>query len=132
MAYAMIDLDHFKQVNDTHGHAAGDRVLRSLAHLLIKRLRHNDIVGRYGGEEFSVVLPGTTGTTAVKLLDELRADFAKVLHQTCDAEFSVTFSCGIAELPRFTTLGQISDAADKALYRAKHEGRNRTILADER
>ena len=130
LAYVMIDLDHFKQVNDTYGHAAGDRVLRSLAHLLIKRLRIHDIVGRYGGEEFSVVLPFTTGLIALKILDELRADFAKVLHQTSDAEFSVTFSCGIALYPQYSTLGLLSEAADKALYAAKQQGRNRVVLAD--
>jgi diguanylate cyclase (GGDEF)-like protein len=129
LSFVMIDLDHFKSVNDTYGHAAGDRVLRSLAHLLKKRLRHHDIVGRYGGEEFSVVLPATTGTMALKIMDELRADFAMVLHQSNDADFSVTFSCGIADFPRFETLGEISEAADKALYQAKQEGRNRVILA---
>jgi diguanylate cyclase (GGDEF)-like protein len=130
LSFVMIDLDHFKSVNDTYGHAAGDRVLRSLAHLLKKRLRHHDIVGRYGGEEFSVVLPATTGTMSLKIMDELRADFAMVLHQSNDADFSVTFSCGIADFPRFETLGKIGEAADKALYQAKREGRNRVILAE--
>ena len=130
LSFVMLDLDHFKTVNDIYGHAAGDRVLRSLAHMLCKRLRHHDIVGRYGGEEFSVVLPATTGPSALSIMDELRADFAKVLHQSSDAEFSVTFSCGIADFPRFATLGMVSEAADKALYRAKHEGRNRVVLAE--
>ena len=131
LCFVMIDLDHFKSVNDAYGHAAGDRVLRSLAHLLIKRLRHHDTVGRYGGEEFSVVLPATTGPMALKIMDELRADFTNVLHQSSDAGFSVTFSCGIADFPRLTTLGQISEAADKALYQAKQNGRNRVVLASQ-
>ena len=130
LVFAMIDLDHFKLVNDTHGHAAGDRALRSLVHLLNKRLRNQDVVGRYGGDEFAVVFPNMTGPVALKILDEVREDFARILHQNLEDEFSVTFSCGIAEYPRFTTLGQVSEAADKALYRAKEMGRNQVVLAE--
>lgn len=130
LSYVMIDLDFFKSVNDLYGHAAGDRVLRSLVHLLKNRLRLHDIVGRYGGEEFAVVLPTTTAFVAEKIMNELRKDFAMVRHQSGDISFTVSFSCGIAEYPCFAAFSQIRDAADKALYQAKLGGRNRVVLAD--
>src|SRR6185503_1923102 len=71
LAYAMIDIDHFKEVNDRHGHPAGDRVILSLSRLLQNRLRKTDIIGRYGGDEFAVILPDADGPTAVKVLAEI-------------------------------------------------------------
>jgi diguanylate cyclase (GGDEF)-like protein len=130
LAYAMIDIDHFKQVNDTHGHAAGDRVLKSLSRLLAQRLRRTDVIGRYGGEEFAIILPNTPINDAVRVMEELRQGFANLRHQAETQEFSVTFSCGIASHAGFNTPGSISEAADKALYIAKRQGRNQTICAD--
>lgn len=130
MTYTMIDIDHFKQVNDTYGHAAGDRVLKSLSRLLTQRLRRTDIIGRYGGEEFAIILPSTSINNALKVMEELREGFANLRHQAEDEEFSVTWSCGIASYAGFPTPGQISEAADTALYIAKREGRNQTICAD--
>lgn len=128
LAFVMIDLDHFKQVNDTWGHAAGDRVLRSLAKLLRQRLRRTDIAGRYGGEEFGLILPDVDAPTAGRLLDAIRRDFAALRHIAGDAEFSATFSAGIAELPRHSTVDALTCAADEALYAAKKAGRNRIVL----
>ena len=129
LSLAMLDLDRFKLVNDTHGHPAGDRVLKSLAHLLMRRLRAVDTAGRYGGEEFAVILPNTISWEAESVLNELREGFAKIRHQSGEAEFYVTFSCGIASYPQYDTAAALSDAADRALYAAKTQGRNRIALA---
>jgi len=129
LSFAMVDIDHFKKVNDTYGHPVGDLVIKSLARLLKQRLRENDLVGRYGGEEFAVVLVDTDGTAAAKVLDSIRQDFAHLRHLGDGAEFSVTFSCGIADVAHFSNAARLNDAADKALYKAKHAGRNQVMLA---
>ncbi|HEU5101705.1 MAG TPA: diguanylate cyclase, partial [Roseiflexaceae bacterium] len=129
LAFAIIDIDRFKLVNDTYGHAIGDRVLKSLARLLRERLRQNDIIGRYGGEEFAVVLSGTDGPTAAAVLDEIRAGLAQIHQQVGGEEFTVTFSCGIASFADYPDASKLADAADKALYAAKRAGRNRVMLA---
>jgi diguanylate cyclase (GGDEF)-like protein len=129
LSLAMIDLDHFKLVNDQFGHAMGDRVLKGLARLLRQRLRRTDIIGRAGGEEFAVILPNTPPDSAVKLMDSLRESFAQILHHSEDMGFRTTFSCGIASSPPFTELAGLSNAADKAVYIAKSKGRNRVHLS---
>lgn len=129
LAFAMIDIDFFKKVNDSYGHAAGDRVIKSLSRLLKQRLRETDIVGRYGGEEFAVILTGTDGPSAVKVLDGIRDAFSRLIHLSEDKEFSVNLSCGVADIAHFGDAIQIGDAADKALYQAKQAGRNRVVLA---
>jgi diguanylate cyclase (GGDEF)-like protein len=128
MVLAMIDIDHFKQVNDRFGHPAGDRVLRSLSRFLRQRLRASDVVGRYGGEEFAVILPETTLKVAVEVMDGLRRDFAEISHETDAENVNVTFSIGLAAAPRYANARELLVAADKALYQAKHEGRNRVIV----
>jgi diguanylate cyclase (GGDEF)-like protein len=125
LAFAMIDIDHFKSVNDTYGHPTGDRVIKSLSKLLHQRLRRTDVIGRYGGEEFAVIFGDTDGATAAKVVDDIRAAFAQVRQHAEGGEFSVTFSGGVAEFPRFGSAADISGAADRALYEAKHAGRNR-------
>jgi diguanylate cyclase (GGDEF)-like protein len=129
LSFAMIDLDHFKRVNDTYGHPIGDKVLKSLARLLQQRLRKVDVIGRYGGEEFAVILTDTSGPDAVRILDSIRKDLAQIPQHADNTEFSVTFSCGVASYPDFSSPEAINNAADKALYRAKHDGRNRVVLA---
>ena len=129
LAFAMLDLDHFKKVNDSHGHAAGDRVLRALARLLRERLRRSDIAGRYGGEEFALILPATDGAAALRVLEDLRRNFALVEHGTGGHAFSVTLSAGVADFPRFAQPDRLAEAADQALYASKHAGRNRVTLA---
>lgn len=130
LALAMIDIDHFKQVNDIHGHATGDRVLKALTHILVRRLRQSDIIGRYGGEEFIVILPGTDEDTALCVMNELRDGFSQVHHNGERGEFCVTFSCGVAVYPTYQSPTAISEAADRALYSAKAQGRNRVVLAE--
>lgn len=129
LCFAMIDLDHFKKVNDTYGHLTGDKVLKSLSRILQERLRRTDIIGRYGGEEFGVILLNTTPENAVRILDEIRENFSRVRHQAEDNEFFVTFSCGIASYPSFDHPDELTGAADKALYEAKEAGRNRVIVS---
>ncbi len=129
LCFAMIDLDHFKDVNDTYGHLTGDQVLKSLSRMLQERLRKTDILGRYGGEEFGVILFNTDVDNAAKLLNDIRDSFGKISHRFGDKEFYVTFSCGIATYPEFKDVIGISEAADKALYEAKARGRNRVIRA---
>jgi diguanylate cyclase (GGDEF)-like protein len=130
LAYALIDIDKFKVINDSFGHPIGDRVIISLARLLQQRLRKSDIIGRYGGEEFSIILPETDETTASKLLDEIRQKFGQVRHQAENVEFYSTFSGGVAGFPNFKEPVEITISADKALYEAKHAGRNRIVIAN--
>jgi diguanylate cyclase (GGDEF)-like protein len=129
LSFTMIDLDHFKDVNDLHGHATGDRVLKSLGRMLKQRLRRTDLIGRYGGEEFSIILPNTSVLEAVSVMDKLRESFSRLHHHSSDGVFTVTFSGGVAAYPAFKTAAEISNAADKALYEAKENGRNQIQMA---
>ena len=126
----LIDLDHFKKVNDTYGHTVGDRVLAGLASLLRRRLRQTDTIGRYGGEEFAVLIDDLKKAEAVRLLNRLLDEFSHFEHRAANGKsFYVTFSAGIAMLNRRMSLGQWIEAADKALYVAKNEGRARVCAA---
>lgn len=129
---ALIDLDHFKVVNDSYSHLTGDRVLKNLSRFLQQRLHRMNILGRYGGEEFMIILPNTTIQTGFKVLDELRANFGAILQQSDGHEFSVTLSCGIAGFPRYQDAIQLNAMADKALYLAKQLGRNQVVCLDEK
>ncbi len=128
LCYAMIDADHFKNVNDTYGHLAGDHVLKSLSRMLQDRLRRTDIIGRYGGEEFGVILINTDSDNAFRVMEEVRKNFALVKHKSDEDEFYITFSCGIASFSECETPSELNDAADKAMYEAKTSGRNRTVI----
>lgn len=128
LSFAMVDIDYIKKINDLHGHAAGDRVVKSLARLLKQRLRGTDIVGRYGGEEFAVIMNDTDATSAAKVIDEIRHVFSRLLHLSQDEEFSVSFSCGIADLEHFPDASKLSEAAEQALFHAKQRGRNKVVV----
>jgi diguanylate cyclase (GGDEF)-like protein len=130
LSFVMMDLDHFKSINDAYGHPAGDRVLKSLADLLKQRLRKTDIVGRLGGEEFGVILPGVEGDDAVRRLDDLRRAFSGVHQHAERSEFTVTLSCGIAQLHAGESAEELTVFADRALYHAKQSGRNRVVHAN--
>lgn len=127
LSFAMIDLDRFKMVNDTYGHPVGDQVLLALARVLQQRLRNSDLVGRYGGEEFAVILNDTALEKAEQAMEQLREDFSKVVFNVGDTSFSCTFSCGVASFPQLDDIESLREAADKALYQAKHAGRNRVV-----
>ena len=125
LCFAMIDIDHFKKVNDTYGHPMGDRVIKSLALFLKQRLRKTDHIGRYGGEEFAVILPNTSAEHALAVLDEIRQRFSEIHYPAQPADLACTFSCGIAGLTPSADARTLTQQADEALYRAKHSGRNR-------
>ena len=129
LSLAIFDIDNFKRVNDIHGHAIGDLVIKSLARFLRQNLRATDIVGRVGGEEFLAVLPGLPASDARRLLDRLRAEFSAIEYISENETFTCTFSCGVADTlsyPGPTTLG---DGADKALYEAKARGCDQIVVA---
>ncbi|CAM2011004.1 diguanylate cyclase [Acanthopleuribacter pedis] len=129
LCFAMIDIDHFKKVNDTYGHAVGDRVLQSMSRVLKQRLRRSDVIGRYGGEEFGLILFDTPLEAAYEVIDEIRRNFSKVTHVADGVHFHVTFSGGIAVFDDFPAPGAVMEAADRALYLAKRQGRNRIVKA---
>lgn len=128
LSVALIDIDHFKKVNDTYGHFTGDNVIKALARLLQQRLRKTDIVGRYGGEEFVVIMPDTEGRNAFIVIDSIRSLFAKMLHYSVERSFKITFSAGVAEFSSELDGDKLIEQADIALYKAKNAGRNRVIL----
>lgn len=128
IAMVMLDIDHFKQVNDTYGHPQGDRVIKGVALLLRKRLRKSDIIGRYGGEEFVIAMPNTLPSLAVSIMDGLRESFGKLRFETSQGEFGCTFSCGVSGGPTLEGSIKLIKLADQALYQAKNSGRNRVEL----
>jgi diguanylate cyclase (GGDEF)-like protein len=122
----LFDIDHFKQVNDTYGHPAGDDVLRHLAGLLISTFRQVDIVARVGGEEFAVLLPSTNLQNAARVADRLRRAAESNRVQTGNASIAYTLSGGIAAMDdSLVSLDALISRADRALYAAKAAGRNR-------
>lgn len=131
VCFAMLDIDHFKTVNDSFGHPTGDHVLRSLSGLLQQRLRKTDIIGRYGGEEFAVVLPGTSAQNAYKVIDEIRVKFSRLLHRSGDQEFSVSFSAGLACYTPPAAPLKLVELADAAMYQAKRGGRNKVVFSEQ-
>lgn len=121
-----IDLDHFKKINDTHGHEAGDIVLREIAGCLKRNSRESDLVGRIGGEEFSVFLPDTDLSGATRLAEKLRADIEARMPETPAGQLRVTASIGVAQSSHGNkTIADIQRQADQAMYEAKRQGRNR-------
>lgn len=127
VALLMLDIDHFKRVNDTYDHVAGDRILEGLARLLEKTARHEDRVCRYGGEEISIILPESSVQTAMQMAERLRAAVEQALfNDDSGQEIRITVSIGTAALPELaTTLPELVLATDIALYAAKESGRNR-------
>ena len=130
IAVLLADIDHFKRVNDTHGHLIGDAMLKTIASEMRQQVRESDLVGRFGGEEFAILLSGTTAAEACLVAERIRRGTGVVKVLTEDTMVGVTVSLGVAVLGQHgTDLNTLLDAADAALYRAKHAGRDRVCLA---
>ena len=126
----LLDVDHFKKINDTYGHQAGDRVLATLAASLRQHLRRTDIIGRYGGEEFAVLLDQLRAEDAQRLITRLLGEFAGLDHAAGEEEhFRVTFSAGVAPFAEGIQRHAWIEAADQALYAAKKAGRNQVLIS---
>lgn len=125
-----IDLDKFKNVNDTYGHLVGDQVLRDFAEFLASRVRRSDIVTRYGGEEFAIIMPYTNSENAQRALNSIRENYAEKINYASPEHFSVTFSGGISSIDKHKTLESLLLASDNALYTAKESGGNKIIVSD--
>jgi diguanylate cyclase (GGDEF)-like protein len=125
----LVDLDHFKKFNDSYGHVVGDQVLRASAQMMSSALRESDIIGRYGGEEFSIILPDTNNSAAIYVAERLLANVADVPIETEAGKLSIQLSIGIAGLSKETpTLQSLIVRADQAMYIAKSAGRNRLAV----
>ncbi len=128
VSVAMLDIDHFKKVNDLHGHLTGDQVISSLANLLRQQLRKTDLIGRYGGEEFLIVLPECQLDKACQVVNQLREAFARIPFVSNGQTFHCSFSAGITSGSDSQQVDVVVDHADQALYQAKGAGRNQVIL----
>jgi diguanylate cyclase (GGDEF)-like protein len=131
LSLALLDIDHFKQINDEHGHALGDRALREIAHLLARAMRRTDMVARYGGEEFVVLMPGTRRDAALAAIEELRQEIAASPIDLGDGQIlNLNFSAGVAGIPddaNVLTPKALMNTADERLLAAKRAGRARCI-----
>jgi diguanylate cyclase len=124
---AVWDVDHFKRINDTCGHRAGDRVLSTVAECLAGRIRGADFLARYGGEEFVMILSGSQLDAAVRRIDEMRIAISEIGFHFRGERLSVTISSGVTAFLAGDSASAAFDRADKAMYRAKENGRNRCV-----
>lgn len=132
LTVAMADIDHFKEINDTYGHEAGDRVLKNVASILSDALRMPDKVGRYGGEEFLIMLPHTNLAQGSKIVERIRASVSKKIFDQGAKKARVTISVGVTQFQPGEDLEQLMSHADKALYDAKKGGRNLVVARKSR
>ena len=129
LCVALIDIDNFKHLNDTLGHQAGDRALIHIAGIVVSSLRPPDRVGRFGGEEFMLLLPDTRLAQSASVMTRIKRELAARPLEDGSARITVTFSGGVAQRGDQETLDELVARADAALYRAKHAGKNRVVLA---
>jgi diguanylate cyclase (GGDEF)-like protein len=131
LALVLLDIDHFKAINDQHGHSRGDQVIAQLGSILRATLRREDIVARWGGEEFLALLPGTAADAALETAERIRsAVLSQIVRDPVDTT-PVTVTIGIAMWRNDESFDRTIDRADGALYRGKQSGRNRVVVADE-
>ncbi len=131
LSMAMLDIDHFKLINDTYGHASGDEALKVVANVLSQGIRASDVSGRLGGEEFAIILQETNLTTAQQLIERLRKEVEQTRTHFESQEICVTASFGLAELGKNPdNLDKLIDRADSAMYQAKKDGRNRVVTIE--
>jgi two-component system cell cycle response regulator len=131
LSLLLFDIDHFKQINDVHGHLAGDFVLKRLAEIVSKHIRKEEAFARYGGEEFAILMPETTGSRAGIFAEKIRRMVESTTFTYEDRRIGVTVSIGIAEMGPHRDPSSFIKAVDERLYRAKHAGRNRVVGPDE-
>lgn len=125
LSLVLVDVDHFKSINDTHGHQAGDTVLQGLAHVMDRNVRPVDVIARYGGEEFAILFRQTTHVEAVHIAEQIRRDLKEQVFDVNIKKISITGSFGVATFPEDATSSQqLFRQADQRLYKAKHGGRN--------
>lgn len=129
LTLVMWDVDLFKKVNDSYGHKAGDKVLKTIAQLLNSRIRETDFLARYGGEEFVMLLPGTDEAETLSLVNELRSKVEECGFHYHGERVVITVSCGVSGFREEDALAQVFERADKALYQAKENGRNQCVIA---
>ncbi len=129
LSLAIWDIDYFKKVNDCYGHKAGDKVLKTVAQLLYKRIRTTDFLARYGGEEFVMLLPGTVQEETLRLVNDLRQQIEDCGFHYHGEAVQITISCGVSSFNEADNLNQVFDRADQALYKAKANGRNQCVVA---
>jgi diguanylate cyclase (GGDEF)-like protein len=128
----MIDVNRFKSINDMNGHAAGDAVLQSVAKTVAKQLREPDLIGRYGGDEFLVVLPDTSQLEALKIAERIRSKIEQTKIAVGKGSVTITLSIGVAELDRDASDKNAAiRRADSAMYASKNQGTNRVQLASD-
>jgi len=129
LSLAIWDIDFFKKVNDTYGHKAGDKVLKTVAQVLVKSIRETDFLARYGGEEFVMLLPGTKQEETLRLVNKLRQQIENCGFHYHGEAVKITVSCGVSSFNEGDSLSQVFERADQALYKAKESGRNQCVIA---
>ena len=130
LSLLVLDIDHFKTINDTYGHSSGDKALKALAECVVDTMRQSDIAFRYGGEEFTLILSNTDLASAELVAERVRVAVSQLTCNDGKRDFAYTISVGVAELQQGEDGYQLFERADKALYKAKKSGRNQTVKAD--
>jgi diguanylate cyclase len=129
LSIVMSDIDNFKRVNDTYGHQAGDTILREVASIMQSKCRHVDVLGRYGGEEFIIMLSGSKAVDAANLANKIRQAVSEKKFKFGDVIYSTTISMGVAEYTDEKTKNELVEKADKALYYSKKTGKNKVTIS---
>jgi len=126
----LLDVDHFKRINDIYGHHMGDEVLKSISQLFVNRLRKQDVISRWGGEEFLILLPQTTQQDAIDVAEMIRRQIEEFTLEQAGKKIAITVSIGVWAVDLEESVDEAIQQADKLLYLAKHQGRNRVIAAE--